>query len=318
MSVLRSVDPQAYLARVQAAMDASDDKEELIAWRRRADSYPQVPFADVFAVADGSAPASTIPSFAGKIVIIGSTAPSLHDIHPTPLSSMHGGVDALATALDNALNQRHVRELPRGLQAILAIALCAGMAVWVQFRGAASLAAVVLVLPAGLLGIGYLSLNGMPLFLDLQLAAGLAFIFLMLLRSWTAMRYNYWCSPPPASVGPMAIWPLERRSAWLEGPLGRLIDALEKHAPSCRIVVCDSNVTWPASLRWPELARFAAIVGPQEELLVARQRLAPALKNLARGSTHAVLLNSAIDREKLAQNVFMAWSNMHKADTTAG
>ena len=51
------------------------------------------------------------------MVIIGSTAPSLHDIHPTPLAANHSGVDALATAIDSALNQRHLAELPSLQQA---------------------------------------------------------------------------------------------------------------------------------------------------------------------------------------------------------
>ncbi len=315
MSVLRAVDPSAYLARVQLAMDASRDKEELIAWRKRADAYPRVPFADVFAVADGSSPAAPVPSFAGKIVIIGSTAPSLHDIHPTPLSSMHGGVDALATAIDNALNQRQVRELPRSVQAALAIAMCAGLAVWVQFRGAASLAPALLVLPAALLAIGYLSLNGLSLFLDMHLPAGLALTFLLGLRSWSAMRYSYWCTPP-VDAQPYAIWTLERRMPWLEGALGRLIDVLEVHAPSCRVVVGDANVTWPASLRWPELARYAAIVGPQDELLAARARMEKSIERLAYCSSEPLLLQGAMDRQTWAHTVFMAWASMPKADTT--
>jgi CHASE2 domain-containing sensor protein len=315
MSVLRAVDPSAYLARVQLAMDASRDKEELIAWRKRADAYPRVPFADVFAVADGSDPAGPVPSFAGKIIIIGSTAPSLHDIHPTPLSSMHGGVDALATALDNALNERQLREMPRSIQAALAIALCAGLAVWVQFRGGASLAPALWFLPAALLGIGYFSLNGSPIFLDMHLPAGLAGVFLLVLRGWNAMRYAYWCTPPLEAQG-YALWTLERREPWLEGALGRLIDVLEVHAPSCRIVVSDANVTWPASLRWPELARYAAIVGPQDVLQQVQSRMQAPLGKIADYSTAIVPVPDALDRKAWAHTVFMAWASMRKQDTT--
>jgi hypothetical protein len=229
---------------------------------------------------------------------------------------MHGGVDALATAIDNALNQRHLVELPRLLKAMLAIALCAGLAIWVQFKGAASLAPALFALPVGLVGISFLSLNGLPVFVDLNLSAGIALAFLTVLRSWTTMRLNYWCSPP-LSNEPMAIWAWERRTAWLEGPLGRLIDAVERHAPSCRVVVCDAHVTWPATLRWPELVRYAAIVGPANALNEARAELEPAIRKLARKSAEPVLLNTFTSREKLAQNVFMAWSGMQKDDTTA-
>jgi adenylate cyclase len=77
---------------------------------------------------------AAVPSFAGKVVVIGATAPSLHDIHPTPLAPLQAGVETLATAIDNAISQRVVHELPRWLQAALAIALCMGIALWVQFK----------------------------------------------------------------------------------------------------------------------------------------------------------------------------------------
>jgi hypothetical protein len=227
---------------------------------------------------------------------------------------MHGGVDALATAIDNALNDRQLREMPRTVQAALAITLCAGLAVWVQFRGAASLAPALWFLPAALLGTGYLSLNGSPIFLDMHLPAGLALTFLVFLRSWSAMRYAYWCTPPLGQQ-PYALWTLERRMPWLEGPLGRLIDVLEVHAPSCRIVVPDANVTWPASLRWPELARYAAIVGPQDELLTARMRIEKSIKKLAYCDAEPVLLHGVMDRKAWADTVFMAWASMPKRDT---
>ena len=55
----------------------------------------------------------------------------LHDVHATPLSHMQAGVDSMATAIDNSLNNHHVAELPSWLQALLAIALCVGIALWV-------------------------------------------------------------------------------------------------------------------------------------------------------------------------------------------
>ena len=127
------------------------------------------------------------------------------------------GVDSLATALDNGLNQRSLRELPPGVQAGLTIALCVGLALWVQFKSAASLAPALLALPAALLGISYLSLNGSPLFLDMHVAAGVALAFLAVLRVWSSLRRKYWCSLPPhwshfphAAAAPAAPEPAER------------------------------------------------------------------------------------------------------------
>ncbi len=314
-SVLRATHPGAYAAQLQHVKDRPGGPDGLIAWRARADAYPHVPFADVFALADGGKPSMAVPNFAGKVVIIGSTAPSLHDIHPTPLSSMGAGVDSLATAIDNALNQRVLNELPRWLQALLAIAMCVALGLWVQFKSVASLAPALLLLPAALLAVSYGSLNGPSLFLDLHLAAALALVFLAVLGAWGNLRRNYWCSPPAASLEPVAIWAWQRRQPWLDEALDRLIDAVERHAPTCRVVVCDTTVSWPSALRWPELARFAAVVGPQAALNSARERLEPALQRLAYRSSGPVVLPNHPNREKLAISVFEAWANLHKSDT---
>ena len=315
-SVLGAIDKvaaQAYQAGIRGRLAS---KNELIAWRRHADDYPHVSFADVFAQAEGGKPLTAVPGFAGKVVIIGATAPSLHDIHPTPLSNMQAGVDSLATVLDNMLNQRHIAELPRWLQALLAIGLCIGLALWVQFKSVSSLAPALLALPVALLGVSYLSLNGLPVFLDLNLAAGLALVFLAVLRFWNTLRRNYWCTPPSASTQGLAIWPWMRSEAWLEGDLDRLIDVVERHAPDCRVMVCDATVTWPATLRWPELARCAAVVGPLPSLLAARSTLAPALRLLASRSGEPTLVKGLADREHLVRSVYSAWSALQMTDAT--
>ena len=314
-SVLATLQPAAADAYLKSAGTRSDAKNELIVWPRRADAYPHVSFADVFAQADGAQPQAPVPVFTGKVVIMGATAPSLHDIHPTPLSNMQAGVDSLAAVLDNALNQRHVRELPRGLQAALAIALCIALALWVQFKSAASLAPALLALPAALLGLSYLSLNGAPVFVDLHLSAALALVFLAVLRFWNALRRVYWCSVP--ADGSLMLWPLQGKDAWLEASLDRLIDAVEHHAPQCRVMVCDSNVVWPATLRWPELARFAAIVGPADAVLRSVPVLTPVLERLVQRSAAPIALSTtpaaptadhAGVRLALAQQAYQAWA----------
>ena len=312
LSVLRALDPPAYDAYL-AKFGGSflGDLDELIAWRREGPAYPHVSFADVFDQADSGQPLALVPSFAGKIVIVGATAPSLHDIHATPLFSMQAGVDSLAAALDNLLNQRHLAELPRWLQAFFAVTLCVGLAVWGQLKSIGSLAPALLVLPAALLGISYLSLNGSPMFVDLHLAAGLALLFLALLRYWNTLRRNYWCSAPAFGT-PLAIWPLVRQDAWLEAPLDRLIDAVERYAPECRVVVCDFNEGGLATPRWPELARFAAVVGPHEVLMTVRPELQPVLQRLASRCSEPGLSQACANREQLADAVLSVWHAFKK------
>jgi adenylate cyclase len=314
MGALSAVNPAGYRDYVTKANDHLEQNDALMVWRKKADAYPHVSFADVFAIAEGGETLATAPNFAGKVVIIGATAPSLYDIHPTPLSSMQPGVDSLATALDNAINQRYLHELPRSLQAVLAIALCIGLALWVQFYSVASLAPALLALPITLLGISYLSLNGLPIFIDLHLSAGLALVFLAVLRFWSTLRRNYWCALPSAWAQAMAIWPCERENAWLDEPLDRLIDIVERYAPQCRIVVCDATIIWPTALRWPELVRYAAVVGPVDALHSARAQLEPRLMRIAQKCGDIVVLGHEYDRNSVAKAASDAWGSLRKQE----
>jgi adenylate cyclase len=291
------------------AREARFDKDELISWRKAPEAYPRVNFADVFAQADGGKPLAPVPSFAGRVVLIGATAASLHDIHPTPLSPLQAGVESLATAIDNAINQRVVHELPRWLQAALAIALCMGIALWVQFKSIDSLAPALVALPLALLGIGYLSLNGAPLFLDLHLAAALALLFLAVLRYWNGLRQQYWRTPTATTDLPMALWSLKGARPWVGAPLNRLIDALEVHAPACRVVVADANAVWPGKLLWPELVRHAAVVGPAQQLEETRAAIQARLGARWLASSGALMpLANGLARDKLAQICLVAWA----------
>lgn len=73
----------------------------LLNWRGKPFSYHYVSFSDVFADFSNKNKKRPQDEFKNKIVIIGSTAPSLFDIKITPLSQMHPGVEILATAMDN-------------------------------------------------------------------------------------------------------------------------------------------------------------------------------------------------------------------------
>lgn len=73
----------------------------LLNWRGKPFTYRSVSFSDVFTDFANKVKTRPADEFTDKIVIIGSTAPSLFDIKPTPLSQMHPGVEILATAVDN-------------------------------------------------------------------------------------------------------------------------------------------------------------------------------------------------------------------------
>lgn len=282
------------------------DAGTLIAWRKTTDAYPKISFADVFAKAEGEKSKLDIPSFKGKIVVIGSTAPSLHDIHPTPLASFQAGVESLATVTDNAVNGRFITEVPRWLQAFIALAMCTTLAFWVRRFGIASLDGALVVLPGALLGISYLSLNFLPVFLDLQLAASAVLLFLAALRTWNNFRRNYWCDLPknwlkPASTTALHLMPIQSidQDPFADTGLDNLMDLLEMHAPGCRVVGGDASSAWPAKLRWTELACHAALIGPLEQLTHLAKHMPPTLTAAA-----CVGLPHPLSKIKIAEIIF--------------
>ena len=88
---------------------SAPSKQVLLNWRGPPFTYHYVSFSDVFADMGSKHKKRPSNEFTNKIVIIGSTAPSLFDNKPTPLSKMHPGVEILATALDNVKHADYLR-----------------------------------------------------------------------------------------------------------------------------------------------------------------------------------------------------------------
>ncbi len=106
--------PSLPLRTVQAlGYPAPPAREVLLNWRGKPFTYHYVSFSDVYfdmLSQDKQRPAD---EFTGKIVLIGSTAPSLFDIKPTPLAKLYPGVEILATAIDNFKHGDYLR-FPEG------------------------------------------------------------------------------------------------------------------------------------------------------------------------------------------------------------
>ena len=99
----------------------------LLNWRGPPFTYQTVSFADVFNDMLSRERKRPLDEFAGKIVLIGSTAPSLFDIKPTPMGSLHPGVEILATAIDNMKHDDYLR-FPAGR---IVYPLLAMLIIWV-------------------------------------------------------------------------------------------------------------------------------------------------------------------------------------------
>ena len=81
----------------------------LLNWRGKPFSYRTVGFGDVFNDMTSKEKKRPQNEFTNKIVLIGSTAPSLFDVKPTPVSRLHPGVEILATAIDNLKRGDYLR-----------------------------------------------------------------------------------------------------------------------------------------------------------------------------------------------------------------
>ncbi|HEX7954474.1 MAG TPA: CHASE2 domain-containing protein, partial [Burkholderiales bacterium] len=85
------------------------DADMLLNWRGPPFTYRYVTFRDVFLDMQSKEHARPQDEFTGKIVILGSTAPSLFDIKPTSMAREFPGVEILATAIDNLKHDDYIR-----------------------------------------------------------------------------------------------------------------------------------------------------------------------------------------------------------------
>jgi adenylate cyclase len=100
----------------------------LLDWRSEARvPYPRIPFAAALAQARGEAGQLPAGYFAGKIVVIGTTAAGLYDLRRTPLDDLYPAVFILATGIDNLLNGQQLQAAPAWSMALLGIALLLGL-----------------------------------------------------------------------------------------------------------------------------------------------------------------------------------------------
>ncbi|MEZ0245761.1 MAG: CHASE2 domain-containing protein [Methylophilaceae bacterium] len=102
--------PSLPLVVGQTVGDKVPDQENmLLNWRGGPFTYHYASFSDVYLDMTAKAPKRPHNEFTGKIVIIGSTAPSLFDLKATAMAKAHPGVEILATAIDNVKNGDYLR-----------------------------------------------------------------------------------------------------------------------------------------------------------------------------------------------------------------
>jgi CHASE2 domain-containing sensor protein len=309
MSVAEAVAPQAY-ATALARVKRGGPQAGLIVWPATGDRYPLLPFWQVFQQAEEGGPTS---AFAGRIVVIGSTAPSLHDVHPTPQSPHAPGVATLARAIDNAVHARFVHELTGAAKFAIALGVCLLLVLVAHRRSVASLEPWLFLLPGLLLALSYASLHTGWIFLDLQLAATWSLLLMAALRLWNGLRRSHWCALPQSTQGDLQLWPSRRAAAWDDRSVDGLIEALQAHAPAARLVVHEQHDRWPTRANWPEFSRLVAIVGARDDLETAREPLDAALRSMGATPGEPVALGAGATRESVVLACLHGWARLEPA-----
>ncbi len=81
----------------------------LLNWRGKPFTYQFATFSDVYTDMASKVKKRPANEFTNKIVIIGSTAPSLFDLKATAMAKAHPGVEILATAIDNVKHNDYLK-----------------------------------------------------------------------------------------------------------------------------------------------------------------------------------------------------------------
>ena len=163
---------------------APQEPEVLINWPGKVFAYPTASFSDVYDDFLNREKKRPQNEFTGKIVIIGSTAPSLFDIKATPIAKQHPGVEILATAIDNFKNANYLRTPKvQWIYLLISIGMVWGIA-WLFYNKITTyfidraFAASQIVL----LAVTYASLNFSTFYIDLTVPVTVAFLYFSVSR----------------------------------------------------------------------------------------------------------------------------------------
>ena len=151
----------------------------LLNWRGKPFTYRYVTFSDVYFDLLSRERKRPPDEFTDKIVIIGSTAPSLFDIKATSMAKQFPGVEILATAIDN-VNQNDFIRAPQsripGLIAALIILWATALGFFKDVE-AERFAKVFGLSQVGLLVISYLTINLTNFYLNLTGPVFIGFVY---------------------------------------------------------------------------------------------------------------------------------------------
>ena len=160
----------------------------LINWRGKAFSFKTISFGEVYSDLLKKNRQRPPDEFAGKIVILGSTAPSLFDIKASPTDKIFPGVEILATAIDNLKNGDSLRELHPGMTLAIALIFIWGMAIALSRQIPVALFDQLF---AGLqvlfVGIAYVTLNFSRYYIDMSAPVTFGLVYFSIARFYSSL-----------------------------------------------------------------------------------------------------------------------------------
>ncbi len=160
-------------------------QDVLINWRGPPATYERLSFHRLYQALLTKDGPTTAARLRDKIVVIGSTAPSLFDIKATPMGSAHPGLEILATAIDNLYVGDFLRPAPTwiyGAISLLILSLLATAFVYnLDYR---LLNPTFTVVQGGFVAVTYLYLNYSNLFVDLSAPFAAGFAYFVIARGY--------------------------------------------------------------------------------------------------------------------------------------
>lgn len=165
-----------------------DQRSFLINWRGKAFSYRFVSFGDVYTDFLKKNRLRPPDEFAGKIVILGSTAPSLFDIKASPTAKIFPGVEILATAIDNLKNDDALRELQPSIKLAMALVFIWGMAAALTRQIPVALFDRMFAgLQVFFIGAAYLTLNFANVYIDMSAPMTFGLVYFSIARAYSSL-----------------------------------------------------------------------------------------------------------------------------------
>jgi CHASE2 domain-containing sensor protein len=163
----------------------------LINWRNKRGAYQRVPFVDVYASLTGADESFDMNSLAGKVVIIGATAPGLAIPKVTPVDRSADDNMIIANAIDDAINNTYLRPISLWMQALMGCLFLLLLAL-LYLRGISGtiIDVVFWIAQSAAVAITVISVSYTPYLFDLTLLvyAGMAFYIIEKVHTFSVER----------------------------------------------------------------------------------------------------------------------------------